>query len=405
MEVHAYRPAFLIYNAGMFSSRLAALPEPNRLSRLLEKKRSESIEILDLTDSNPTLCELEYTRAEIESAISSPDLTRYRPLPGGLVNTRAAVVDYYRQRGHCVPIEEIFLTSGTSEAYSFLFKLLADPGDQILVPRPGYPLFDFLARLEGIEPVDYRLAEEDGWHIDMDGLVGRLSSRTRALVVVNPNNPTGSLVSKEQWEQLVNICRQRKIALICDEVFFDYPVQPVVPRFDPAGEERALTFILNGLSKTTALPQLKLSWIVIRGPLVQRREAAHKLEMISDTFLSVSLPAQLAATVLLPGRHRIQSRVRDRVRENLNHLQTELQGTTAQCLPVEAGWYAVIQLPGTLSEEEWAERLLEQENVLVHPGYFYDFEREAFLVLSLLPPPARFREGISRFRRNLPCGL
>jgi alanine-synthesizing transaminase len=379
----------------MFSSRFHWDFQPNRLTLALEAKRREGVETLDLTQSNPTQAGLSYP-PEILRAFDDERLLRYDPSPAGMREAREAVSQYYSARGTAVDPERILLTASTSEAYAYLFKLLTDPGDQVLVPRPSYPLFEFLAAMESVEVRCYPLAYHGRWAIDLEALAGAITSRTRAIVLVNPNNPTGSYVKREELDCLAGICEARKIALISDEVFSDYAFGPDPQRvLTLAGLERGLAFSMSGLSKTAGLPQMKLGWIVVAGSLSECRPAIERLEWIADTYLSVGTPVQWAAGRLLVVGESIQQQIRTRTYENLQFASQQIHGS-ASLLAVEGGWYATVQVPRLRTEEEWTLELLTRCNVLVQPGFFYDFESEAFLVLSLLTAPETFREGLTR---------
>ncbi len=307
---------------------------------------------------------------------------------------------YYRGLGVEVPIERILLTASTSEAYSYLFKLLANPGDEILSPRPSYPLFEFLAGLSSVTIRQYPLRYDGSWHMDFRALEQAITEKTRAIVVVNPNNPTGSFLKREELEQLESIASSRGIAIISDEVFCDYGFQAMDNRaLTLAGERRALTFSMSGLSKVAGLPQLKLGWIVASGP--QQDVALEALELIADTYLSVATPVQVALPSLLHAGRGIRKMIAERTAANLEHLRSALVGSGGNVLNVEGGWYGVVQVPRTHSEEEWALRLLEEQDVVVQPGFFFDFESEAFLVVSLLTPQDTFAEGLRRLRSFL----
>jgi alanine-synthesizing transaminase len=362
----------------VFSSRLDWSLSTNQLSALLKTKRH----VLDLTESNPTRAGLDYPTAQILNALSDPRALRYEPEPRGLLSAREAVAQYY---GH-VPASRILLTASTSEAYSYLFKLLCDPGDEILSPRPSYPLFEFLAGLESVRVVQYPLRYDGAWHIDFDALHRAITPRTRAIVVVNPNNPTGSFLKREEWSKL----QQFGLPILSDEVFSDYAFSPDDSRVSmlTKGAE-ALTFSMSGLSKIAALPQMKLGWIVASGP--GHEAALDRLELIADTYLSVATPVQLALPSLLEASIAVRAQIMTRTRANLALLKS-----VAPPLHVEGGWYATLQVPRTRTEEEWALTLLDRHDVLVQPGFYFDFESEAFLVLSLLTPPEVFAEGIQR---------
>ncbi len=385
----------------MFSSRFRWDLQPNRLTELLAAKRRAGARILDLTESNPTRAGLAYP-AETLSALADPGALIYEPAPAGAAEARQAVASYYRARGRSLDISRILLTASTSEAYAYLFKLLTNPGDQVLVPRPSYPLFEFLAHMESVEPRQYPLVYHGGWSIDLDALGGALTDRTRAVVLVNPNNPTGSYVKRQELAWLVRLCAARRIALISDEVFSDYAFAPDESRAATlAGVEACLAFSMSGLSKIAGLPQMKLGWIVVSGPENLRREAFEKLEWIADTYLSVSTPVQCAAARLLQVGDVIQRQIRARCAENLASAREALAGSAGNILAVEGGWSITVQVPKIRSEEEWTLELLDREDVLLQPGFFYDFETEAFLIVSLLTAPAIFNEGIKRLRTSL----
>jgi alanine-synthesizing transaminase len=379
----------------MFSSRLDWAAGQNNLARMLDEKRSAGAEVLDLTESNPTSAGLSYGSERVVKAFADPRWLRYEPSPAGILAARMAVSQYYSKR---VPVDRILLTASTSEAYGFLFKLLADPGDEILAPRPSYPLFDFLAALDSVRIVQYPLVYLGGWAIDFEALASRITPRTRGIVIVNPNNPTGSFLKKAELAQLLAICRQHGLAIISDEVFSDYGLEEDPVRVGSLTDvEDVLTFSLSGLSKVSGLPQLKLGWIVVSGPESLRTLAFERLELIADTYLSVGAPVQWAAGTLLGLRGEIQSEILKRVRRNLEFLRGKIGADSPwRVLDVEGGWYAVVQAPRIHTEEDWVLALLQQCNVLVQPGFFYDFEKEAFLVLSLLTRTEVFEEGVRR---------
>jgi len=385
-----------------FSSRLDWASRPNRLTELLAARRAAGALILDLTESNPTRAGFDYDKQAILSPLAADALLDYRPHPAGLRAARRAVAGYYAARGYDVDLNRILLTAGTSEAYGFLFKLLADPGDEVLVPRPSYPLFDYLARLEGVEARQYRLVYDHGWWLDLDSVRAALSERTRAVVAVNPNNPTGHFLKSDEQQALVALCAQCGLALITDEVFYDYALGAPRPRA-PSGVtiQEALSFTLNGLSKLAGLPQMKLAWIVVGGPPGAREDAVARLELIADTYLTVATPAQEAAAAWLAWGERFQRRLRARLESNLAHLRTALAEAPAGVLECEGGWYAILRLPRTCSDEEWAVELLRSQDVLTQPGYFYDLDEEACLVVSLLVEPQAFQEGIRRIAARL----
>jgi aspartate/methionine/tyrosine aminotransferase len=376
----------------MFSSRFHWDFRQNRVTGLLEAKRRGGARILDLTESNPTRAELAYP-VDVVRAFDDPRVLFYHPAPAGMDEARTAVAEYYARRGHTVAIDRILLTASTSEGYAYLFKLLADPGDDVLVPRPSYPLFEFLATMENVGVRQYPLRYHGEWSIDFDALRGLIGPRTRAIVLVNPNNPTGSFVSPAEAEQLSSL----GLPLISDEVFADYGFEG---RFETLLDARApLVFSMSGLSKAAGLPQMKLGWIVVGGE--RRCEAMERLEWIADTYLSVATPVQCAAARLLEAGESVQRQIRERTAANLCWSRETLRGSSANVLDVQGGWYIVLKVPQVRTEEEWLLELLEKQNVLVQPGFFYDFEQEAYLVLSLLTPSAIFREGVGRLKEML----
>jgi len=370
----------------MFSSRIAWGAEPNAISRMLAGKEAAGMGVLDLTESNPTQAGFDYPEEELLAGFQDPRMLTYDPESAGLTEAREIIGRYCG-----VPADRLILTSSTSEAYSWLFKLLCNPGDEVLAPQPSYPLFDYLAALENVRPVPYPLEYHGRWTIDFDSLLAALSTQTRAIILVHPNNPTGSFVQGEELARLDELCRERGIALISDEVFSGYALEPRAEFVPVAAAVPAMAFSLNGLSKMIGMPQMKLGWIHTNS-----REAHERLELIADTYLSVGTPVQHALPALFGIRDRIQRQIRARLQENLATLKAGFSPRH-----VEGGWYAVLQVPRVRSEEEWVLALLEHENVLVQPGYFYDFASEAFLVLSLLTPPAVFEEGLRRINTFL----
>jgi hypothetical protein len=386
----------------MFSERTRWDLRPNRLADRLAAKRAARTRVLDLTESNPTRAGLTGPR-DLLALLARPEGLRYEPTAFGLPAARAAVAADFARRGYPLAPDRVLLSASTSEAYAFLFKLLCDPGDEVLVPRPGYPLFEFLATLESVRVSAYPLAYDGAWQLDLAALGAALGPRTRALVVVNPNNPTGAYLKREECDALVALCAERGIALVSDEVFADFALRDDRRRVaSVARDGPALAFALGGLSKSCGLPQLKLAWTAVTGPEGLVRDALARLEVVADTYLSVSTPVQLAAAELLARREELQAPIRERIRSNLRALQAAVgPGCPATILPPEGGWCAVLRVPATLTEEDRVTRLLEERDVLVHPGYFFDFPAEAYLVLSLLPPPGDFAEGVARLLADL----
>jgi alanine-synthesizing transaminase len=381
----------------MFSLRTSWQLTPNRLTQALAEARATGAEILDLTISNPTRAGLSYDAQSILGAFQNSDSLLYDPQPKGLLRARQEVARYYqRDHGTSVDPEQIVLTTSTSEAYSYVFRLLCNPGEEILVPKPSYPLFDFLGDLQDVRLAPYSLEYADGWFIDFPSLIRTITPQTRAILLVHPNNPTGSYLREEQIQRLNTICRQHNLPLVVDEVFLDFPFSGKAAK-SFSGNSEVLTFTLSGLSKISALPQIKIAWVVTGGPEALTTPAMERLEVIADTFLSLSAPAQHALPVLLEQRHSIQPQILQRVLENRTSLQ-EFLARQAACklLHADAGWTAVLRTSPNISDEDLAIKVLREKRVLVHPGHFYDFPSDGFLVLSLLTPGEEFREGVQR---------
>jgi alanine-synthesizing transaminase len=386
----------------MFSNRTNWQLTRNRLTEALDEVRSTGARVLDLTISNPTRAGLIYNETEILRSLSSPHAIDYDPQPKGLLSARSAVAEYYQtEHGLNLDVEQLILTTSTSEGYSFVFRLLCNPGDELLVPKPSYPLFEFLADLQDVKLVPYPLIYDHGWQIDFHSLEKVVTARTRGIVVVHPNNPTGSFVHAEEQEALNRFCRLHGLAVIADEVFLDYSHDPAA-RQSFAANQDALTFTLSGVSKISALPQMKVAWIVTGGPPTEVDAAQGRLEVIADTYLSMNAPIQWATPVLLDQRHSIQKQLLKRVLANLADLDRQLADqNTCERLSIEGGWYAVLRVPVTQTDEEIAVDLLRSNSVLVHPGHFYDFPADGYLVLSLIGPEAEFREGIGRLLESI----
>lgn len=381
------------------SGRVPVGVEANALTRLLSERRAAGAAIVDLTESNPTRAGLPYP-VDLLAPLADARGLSYAPEPLGLAAAREAVARDALRRGAVVRPESVVLAASTSEMYSWLFKLLCNAGDGILVPRPSYPLFEHLTRLEHVHASSYRLEYHGRWSVDFSS-VEQAPAGTRAVLLVSPNNPTGSFVSRHDLDALLAICRTRQWALIVDEVFADYVLDASSPPTDIAASAGdVLTFTLGGLSKCVGLPQLKLGWAVVGGPAGDVARALDGLELIADTFLSVSTPVQLAAPALLAAGGQVRAAIQARVRANLDYLRAATARVpSCNLLPVEGGWSAVLRVPATHGEELLVLELLRHESVLVHPGYFFDFDHEAFLVLSLLPPPDAFEDACRRVLR------
>jgi len=369
----------------MFSQRTNWKLTPNRHAQALEELRAAGTPILDLTASNPTHCGFHYDTAAILDAFRKPEALTYDPQPLGLLPAREEVSRYYfHDHRAVVNPESIVLTTSTSEAYSYVFRLLCNPHDEILVPKPSYPLFDYLADLQDVTLIPYTLEYAHGWFIDFHSVIRALTPRTRAILLVHPNNPTGSYLQAEEVHRLNKLCRERNLALIVDEVFLDYTFAPA-PRATFADNHESLTFTLNGLSKIAALPQMKVAWVVTTGPDSLVHSALERLEVIADTYLSLNAPTQWAFPALFEQRHSLRPQILERLRENRTYLQAIVaQHASCGLLDADGGWYAVLRLPAGFSDEDFAITLLQTHHVLVHPGHFYDFSTEDCLVISLL---------------------
>ena len=395
----------------MFARRTNWQLAPNRFSLTMEEQRQRGAKLLDLSAANPTRCGFSYdTRAIMRALVRRASLD-YDPDPRGLISAREAVQDYYAQRGEHVGTSQIVLTTSTSEAYSFVFRLLCDPGDEMLIPQPSYPLFEYLAGICDVTLRPYELVYDHGWQIDFHSLWQAATERTRAVMVVHPNNPTGSYVKPHEGAQLEAFCAEREAAIVADEVFLDFAwdegqrpsfvTRALQHQAASSGDQPILTFTLSGLSKISGLPQMKLAWMVMSGPEQRVRAASARMELIADTYLSMNAPIQHAARELLDQRHTFQQQLMARVRKNLTVLDSQLASSDCRRVDVEGGWYAVVRVPVTRSDEELAVELLERDAVIVHPGHFFDFHQDGYIVVSLITPEAEFAEGLSRLLRRL----
>ena len=388
----------------MFASRTNWRLEPNRLAIALGEHRRRGKPLFDLTNSNPTTCGFHYPEERLFAAMSNRRALRYEPESKGLRTAREAIADYYRGRPGFPGVEtrvnpdHIVITSGTSEAYDYVFRLLCEPGDEVLAPAPSYPLFDYLADLADIRAVPYRLFYDQGWQVDFAGLEAALTKRSKAVIVVHPNNPTGSFIKKEEAQRLAEICAGRDMAIVADEVFLDY-ADDAEPRRSFAHGSAALTFTFSGLSKISLLPQMKIAWIVVSGPESLAKTAVQRLDVIGDTYLSPSTPGQLALPEMLAVRAELQAQMRQRLSSNLAFLDGVFrEAGVVTRLKREGGWYAVLRVPATGSDEDLAIELLEKCDVLAHPGHFYDFAGDGFLIVSLIVREDEFQNGVRALR-------
>jgi aspartate/methionine/tyrosine aminotransferase len=378
----------------------------NDLVKAYEQLKGKGVSIIDLTLSNPTQCGIAYPQESILRSFATAKNLVYEPNAKGLLKARQQVVKYYEERGILVSPEQILLTSSTSEAYSFIFRLLANVNDRILFPQPSYPLFQCLTELNDVRIGYYPLVYDKSWDIDFEELRGNVDATTKAVVLVNPNNPTGSFLRKHDVEDLNVFCKERGLAIICDEVFGDFIFEDRFAYAHLAGNKEVLTFTLSGLSKSMGLPQMKLAWIVVNGPVEVVQQALERLEIIADTYLSVATPSQQALEGWSTLRGSIQQSIQGRLERNVNFLKEYLTPIKfCELLKVDAGWYAILKIPANLSEDEWCQEFLLKDHVYTHPGYFFDFDSEAFIVLSLLPREDQFQEGIRRILRRVEDSL
>jgi aspartate/methionine/tyrosine aminotransferase len=392
----------------MFSTRTQWDRTPNRLSAALGEAKASGRAIIDLTESNPTRAGIFDTTALI-AELGHPRGTTYEPEPLGHPAARRAVAAYYASRGLTVDATRIVVAASTSESYAWLFGLLADAGDNILIPRPSYPLFGWIGEMQGVHLRPYSLRREGDFRVDLEDVRRKIDKKTRAVVLVHPNNPTGSFVRRDEADALGRLAREHHLALVVDEVFSDYALEPLsaefLPSFIAAAGEAPLAFVLSGLSKVLLLPQCKLGWMAVSGDDALVKEAIERLELIADTYLSVATPVQLALPALLLAQPAIARAVNARLHENLGALDATLEALGPTCpvrrLPVRGGWYVVLEVPRVHDDDEWIELLIREESVLAHPGYFFDFEGDGYLVLSLLPAADAFREGVRRLVRRV----
>lgn len=398
----------------LFSNRTNWHRQPNKLSELLHSLRNNGKQIVDLTVSNPPECGFDYPENEIISALSNPSSLHYEPNPRGLLTARETVCEHYQKKNIIINPSNTFLTASTSEAYSILFKLLCNPGDSVIVPKPSYPLFDYLAQLNDVQLQHYNLRYDGEWHIDIDSLknciieafapvahqpsAGNDSKigKIKAIVIVNPHNPTGMFVMTDEYRVIKEIAHYYNLAIIVDEVFIDYPFDDNERRItSTANENEVLTFTMNGISKMIGLPQMKLGWIIVSGQRSIVNEAIERLEIICDTFLSVNTPVQIALQRLFEHGKVIQQNILERIRSNYSTLKNKTFDTPCSVLTAHGGWYGIISVPRIKTDEEWSLQLLEKKGIYVHPGYFFDFDEDGHFVVSLLTERSVFKKAIS----------
>jgi alanine-synthesizing transaminase len=380
----------------VFAERTTWNLNRNRLSQALVKQREEAKQFLDLTVSNPTQCGFEFDSEMLVQALCNQSALSYEPDAKGLESARRAVAAYYQGRQDEIQPRDIILTTSTSEAYSFIFRTICNPGDELLVPAPSYPLFNFLGDIQDVRLVRYPLLYDHGWQIDFHALERAITSRARGVIVVHPNNPTGHFCKVAELQKLNEICSPREIVLIADEVFLDFFIGGDAP-LSFATNTGALTFTMSGLSKVAGLPQMKLAWLITSGPEELKSQSLERLEVIADTYLSVTTAVQQAAPAFLDLRHTFQKQLMNRVLRNLAKLDRHLaMHTVCKRLTLEGGWYVVIRVPALRPDEDLAIELLTNKGVYVHPGHFYDFSTEGHLIVSLITPELEFAEGIGR---------
>jgi len=380
----------------MFSQRTNWKLSPNKYTQALEEMRSTGTPIIDLTVSNPTLCGFQYDAETVLAAFQNPRALTYEPEAKGLLAAREEVARYYKEdHRSTIDPESLLLTTSTSEAYSYVFRLLCNPHDEILVPKPSYPLFDFLGDLQDVSLIPYSLEYAHGWFVDFHSMIRALTPRTRAVLLVHPNNPTGSYVHAEEVQRLNELSRERNLALIVDEVFLDFGFADHARNSFVANQD-SLTFTLSGLSKIAALPQMKVAWVATTGPEALKKPAMDRLEIIADTYLSLNSPTQWAFPALFEQRRSLQPQIRERLLQNWAYLKSVLsRETCCELLDAEGGWYAVLRAGGDRSDEDLAIEILRKTHTLVHPGHFYDFSSDGYMVLSLITPATDFQRGIS----------
>jgi alanine-synthesizing transaminase len=400
-----------LLNGVMFAERTNWNLAPNRLSEALAAHLAAGKRLYDLSASNPTEVGFTVNAEALLQALQNPAALTYVPDPKGIVRARQAVAEYYADRGDEVSAEDVILTASTSEAYSFVFRTLCAPGDELLVPAPSYPLFGFLADIHDVRLAHYPLIYDHGWQIDFHALEGAITPRTRGIIVVNPNNPTGHYIKPEELATLNEICNSRDLALIADEVFLDFAHETngsrrdvfKAPRPKNGSEKKpsslstntgALTFTMSGLSKISGLPQMKAAWLVTSGPDPLKKQALERIEVIADTYLSMNAPIQLALPTFLDQRHSFQKQVLTRIKRNIGELDRQLiLRKTCSRLEIEGGWYAIVRVPATRTDDELAVDLLTKKGIYVHPGHFYDFQKDGHLIVSLIMPEREFAEG------------
>lgn len=385
-----------------FSQRLSEHTSVNQITRAIDKRKHENVPMSDLSESNPTKALSSYPHTAIAKSLGKIQNFTYRPEARGILEARQSIARFYAERGIAVDPDDLFLTASTSEAYTHLFKLLCNPGEIILSPSPSYPLFEHLADLSSVMMKPYRLLYDGSWHIDLEHLRSQICSRTKAIVVVNPNNPTGSFLARSELLMLREISEASRLPLIADEVFQDYPLsEELQPQSCLTSDESLPSFVMNGLSKTAGMPQMKLAWTIVRGPSAFRSAAFERIELMTDTYLSVSAPVQSALSDLLTIGDGIRQEIKQQCKTNLRRLQQTFEGTAVTVLHLEGGWSAILRLPSILDEETWVLKLIREQNTIVQPGFFFDVVGGPHIVVSLLTYPEVFAKGTKAILRLL----
>ncbi|RCK72845.1 MAG: putative aminotransferase [Ignavibacteriae bacterium] len=381
----------------MFSKRTSWDLKVNRITELLNQYLSNAENIINLTESNPTLVDLNYSEKILKPLNNLQNLI-YSPDPKGLIGTRESICRYYEQKGIDLNPEDLVLTSGSSEAYNYIFRLITEPGDEILVPAPSYPLLSHLSQINDIVLKSYRLIYDGEWHIDFDSMKKSLSPKTKILICINPNNPTGSYVKRFEYEKVIKMAIANNLIIVSDEVFWDYKIlEDTASIISFSNCQEVPNFTINGISKLLVLPQMKLGWIIINGPADFKKEALNRIEIISDTFLSVNIPSQNALSDWFYTMNDIHYDLKRRIKENYNFLVQKINSDIpVQLFNIEGGWNAILRLPNIYKDEQWVEMFLNDCGVYVHPGYFYDFEYDSCIVLSLIVSPHKFQKGIEK---------
>ncbi|MEK7264340.1 MAG: pyridoxal phosphate-dependent aminotransferase [Bacteroidota bacterium] len=384
-----------------FSSRTSWSVHSNEISSIAELLRKKEVPLINLTETNPTQCDFAfYKNIDFSSAFLNEVNSQYNPSAKGNPNTRIRIAAYYRTRDIKLTSENIFLTASTSESYSHIFRLLCNPNDEIVVPSPSYPLLEYICAMNDVIMKHYNLHYDGEWALDFASLKKNLNVNTKAIIIINPNNPTGSFLREEEWRRLQEISEEFSCAIILDEVFSDYPLNNCT-QFELIPDEEILLFRLNGISKMLALPQWKLGWLSVEGNNELVQNSVKKLEIICDTFLSVNTAIQHAFPSLMNCSNVIQKEISERIHCNYKILLNEFQHTSVTVLKTNGGWCAILHLPNIFSDEQWAKKILLEENIFVHPGYFYDFDGGSFIVLSLITRHDEFLQGIQRIKNNV----